>query len=169
MFLEPKDFIGLLIMAVILIIPLVSIYLTLKTLKWNEGKKLFSTSWALFFVWIFSGLFAVLICAVVADNLSVFQDKTFFVLLIISLLIVNTVSIAGILNFTNDKSEENLLSIESNNNNKNYRAEYKKIFKVSAIVSVITLAVFSSLIFFLIDIDSKVKIPHFQDDNVYID
>jgi hypothetical protein len=157
MFLEFRDFIGLLILAIMLLTPLVSIYLTLETLNWNEGKNLFSISWAVFFVWLVSSFSAVLICALVDHKFRLLNDSNFYFFLIPSTAILNIFSIAGFFSLKSRDREKGTFVIDSSEIENSRKVNNRNIFQTSVIISIITLSIVMSLFLFLKNVEPKIQ------------
>lgn len=79
------NFAGLGLIGLFLFFPLVSIYLTLKFLNWNNQKKLLSDSW---FVWL-SLLISAFLAAILTNGFADFPASIFVVF-------ISNISIAGI-------------------------------------------------------------------------
>lgn len=152
---ETNDFIPFLMMTIILFAPLVWIYLILYTLNWGERKRLFSDSWIVFITWLVSSLGVYILGLSAEFGFYKLFHGNIYVTFFPFTLIANILSIAAVL-----KSRENKKSLSivaDSNEEKIQKTDNGKIWKTSAIVSVLTLAMVFSLFMFIGDITTRIE------------
>ena len=147
-----NNLIDFLMTTMILFGPLIWIYLILYTLNWNQRENLLSDSWIIFIVLLISS-FAVFFAFLIADaNFYGFSNLRIPLLFLLVLIVINTFSVAAVLNHRENKKN---ISIADNSNKEiNQNTGNQKILMTSAIISILTIAMVSSLIIFVNEIST---------------
>lgn len=152
---DTNNLVNFLMWAMILFGPLIWIYLILHTLNWNRRKNLFSDSWIVFIVLLVSS-FAVFFAFLIADvNFYGLLHLSLPVLFLLILIAVNTFSVAAVLNYRESKRIVSIVDNPSEETNE--KTGNVKIFRTSAIVSILTIAMVISLVMFVNEISTKTK------------
>lgn len=152
---EINDFIPFLMMIIILFVPLVWIYLILYTLNWGERESLFSDSWIVFITWLISSLGVYIFCLSAEFGFYKLFHNNIYVTFFPFTLTANIISIAAVLKSRDKK--KNLSIVADSNEEKFEKTDNGKIWKTSAIVSILTLAMFVSLSMFVDDISKRIE------------
>lgn len=150
---EISEFIGFLLMAIILLVPFASIYLTLHILSWGERKSLFLDSWFVFLTWIFSGFVVYIFCISAEYGFhKLFTVNPFFTFYPLTIA-ANIFSIAAVLKIRRNKKVISVVNeIKAEDfSEKNIRS----VWQTSIAVSILTMAVTISLVMFVGDISKR--------------
>ena len=145
---DKQDFAGLGLIGLFLFCPLVSIYLTLKFLNWNNQKKLLSDSW---FVWL-SLLISAFLTAILTNGFINFPTSIF-------VLFISNISIAGITLSWLGKAKK-AVNIFNSQGKKSEILDIRKIWTAATAVSFVTIftvLVLLSLIFGIGSLMDKVS------------
>ncbi|CAN5630852.1 hypothetical protein BH20ACI4_BH20ACI4_13480 [soil metagenome] len=151
---EISDFAPFLLMTIFLFVPLMWIYLILYTLNWGERKNLFLDSWVVFLAWIFSGLAVWIFCISAEFGFYKLFHPNLYVTFFSFTILANVFSIAAVLKTREKKKNLSILS-DSDKNIK--QPDIQKIWRTSVIVSLLTLAMMTSLVMFVGNISAKME------------